>query len=217
MKIRHATVINLWYKFIARLLSGVKMALPILNQILLDEESELTRLGQTAIADTKILAALAAVIATLADHTEKLDTILELLGPVPVPELPTRAASLLSPPVHRKGILKMNYDLPNDWVVGPIARVFQNAEGHQVPAPDNASFSATVDDPTMLNAVDDDGMHFTINALVRRGVVTITHHEANSLVPDYTDVINIVEDFAADVADSNFGDAPHTSQPTPAA
>lgn len=135
--------------------------------------------------------------------------------PPPPPLPPVSAASYFSPPVHRKGVLLMNYDLKNDWVVGPVAIVFKDASGNVVPDSAGASFSPIVSDLTLLNVVMNDGTHFTMNALKMAGTATITWTEATGMVPAYTDTINIVEDLTPTAADSDFIDAAHTTQPVP--
>ena len=171
--------------------------------------------------DKKILDAISLLAQALsADNQEinqKLDAIASWATPEP-PPTPTKARSEIFPTIHVKGALRiMAFDLKNDWVVGPVAINFEDDEGNMVPAPDGAAFTPTMSDATIVNIVMDDGTHYHINALMRRGTVDVVWHEANSLVPDFTETFNVVEDFTPVSAASDFAGADHTTQPLPAA
>ncbi len=181
---------------------------PVLTSILQDATLILKKEGQAAVVDVQILAAI----------SELTDLVKQILAWNDTPNPPVRAFSYFHPPIFRNGVeLMASFDLKNDWVVGPVEITFVDDQGTVVPAPAGASFSPTISDPTMVGIVMNDGTHFTINALMLAGAPTVLWHEAASLVPDYTDTINIVEDFTPVAADSNFAGAAHTTQPLPAA
>jgi hypothetical protein len=169
-----------------------------------------------------IKADFAALGASQADDTNLLKQIFanttKILAWATPPGPPVSASSDFGPPIRnlKTGELQVNYNLLNDKVVGPITINLFDDQGTLIPTPAGVSFASTVDDPTGLNVVDNDGTHFTINALKRGGTFTITHHDSSGTVPDYTDTINVGEDFAPDHADSDFGDAPVASQAVPA-
>ncbi len=161
-----------------------------------------------------ISAETAAGFADMASRFDKLET--EVNGDVTPAPVPVSAASDFGPPIFRKGKQLMNYGLKNDTVVGPIAIVMKDDEGNALPMNPAAAWTPTLSDAS-VNVVMNDGSHYTINALMRRGTPTITWHEAASMVPDFTDTVNVVEDFTATSADSDLSGATVTPQPLPAA
>jgi hypothetical protein len=109
----------------------------------------------------------------------------------------------------------MSYSLRNDWVLGPIAIIIRDFEGNVIdPPPVDVIFSSTLNIPGVLDVVDNDGLHFTMNALTRTGTVVITHHDSSGQLADYTDTIVIVSAPAS--AGSDFAGAPHSTQAVPA-
>ncbi len=188
-----------------------------LSRIESDVLSIIATLKSWAANWAKVDALSAQISAGFADVGSRFDKLeSEVNGAVTPAPIPVSAASDFGPPIFRRGKQIMNYDLKNDTVVGPIAIVTMDDEGNKLPIDPAASWTPTVSDAS-VNVVMNDGSHYTINALMRRGNPTITWHEAAGMVPDYTDVVAVVEDFTAVSADSDLSGATVTPQPLPAA
>jgi len=166
---------------------------------------------------TNLAALRSALLAADARTLATAQAILDLLSGVSPPPAPVRAMLAL-PPVHRKGILLANYQLKNDWIVGPVAVVATDDEGTPVPLPTGAAFTVAVDDTTLLNAeMSTDGLSVTFNALKRRGTATMTFHETHGLLPDFPQGVDIVEDFTPAAGALDLSNPPHSPQPVPPA
>lgn len=126
-------------------------------------------------------------------------------------ELPTRT---------RKGITVPNFELANDEVLTITVKA-TNSAGAFEPIPAGDTFTATVSDPTSMNAVmgiDSAGnVAVIINALKQAASnVTLTVTDSTGLTAA-TQVFDIVTDATPTALVLDIADATHVAQPVPAA
>jgi hypothetical protein len=126
-------------------------------------------------------------------------------------ELPTRT---------KNGVPMPNFELANDEVLSITVKA-TNSAGAFEPIPAGDTFTATVSDPTAMNAVmgTDAGGNIAVivNALKQAATgVTLTVTDSTGLTAA-TQVFDIVTDATPTALVLHIADATHTSQPVPAA
>lgn len=132
---------------------------------------------------------------------------------------PTRIALEL-PAIYRKGVKMANFELKNDQIAVVTIKT-ANGQGATEPYPAGAVFTASVSDPTLLNAVigvDAGGNPAVIlNALVAAAANQVLTINGNDGLASVTQIVDIVADNTPTNIVLDLADATFTSQPVPTA